>query len=442
MVMTGVCQTIFAVLRLIEPTVVLEELASALFDTALLLVVKDRSANGTDPHISREESQQKAITNFYLTFNLIIQLTPILPSMLLAWLGDRGWRKAPIVVPLCGYLLSRIMLLLVVLFRLPLEVMYGAATVFGLSGGYCAYWSGVMTLASLASTTADRSKVIMRVELLYGAAGLVGSLVSGHLFSLYSANVGHGTILLCVAIALLLLSLLHSSVLLKVKDVSKEPDEDGHILSPTNGNVATQAPAGKNMVNMVLLFAAAIMYTSAVGGAMEVLGSFVLKAPLNWNAKQVGYGNAAGAAVFFTSFVGVIVFRRCVSDAALIMIGMVSFASGIYFMTFVTATYMYYLARLLTLFALIPMPTIRSLLSQQVPASSYGITLTSLQLSLKFAGLVYLPVFTKIYQATLNRLPGCVFMLSSILSVLGMIPISIVGCRSPQRQHYQRIQGD
>lgn len=59
-------------------------------------------------------------------------------------------------------------------------------------------------------------QVIMRVELLYGAAGLVGSLVSGHLFQLYSSSVGHGTILLTVSTLFHLLCLLHSIVLLQV----------------------------------------------------------------------------------------------------------------------------------------------------------------------------------------------------------------------------------
>lgn len=56
----------------------------------------------------------------------------------------------------------------------------------------------------------------MRLELLYGLAGLVGSLVSGHLFLLYSSSLGNGTILLIVSILLHLLSLLHSIVLLQV----------------------------------------------------------------------------------------------------------------------------------------------------------------------------------------------------------------------------------
>lgn len=155
MVLPALCQ----LLRQVEPIIVLEELGSSLFDTALQMVVQDRSANASYPDRSREASRQKAMTDFYMTYNLIIRLVPIIPALILARLSDRGWRKAPIVVPLAGYLLPRLFLILVVLCGLPVELMYGAAVLFSLSGGYCAYWPGVMTLASLSSTTADRSKV-------------------------------------------------------------------------------------------------------------------------------------------------------------------------------------------------------------------------------------------------------------------------------------------
>lgn len=155
----SLCQAALAVFRQIEPIIVLEQLGSTLFDTALQMVVRDRSANITDPDRSREESQQRAITNFYMTYNLIIRITPIVPALVLAKLSDRGWRKAPVVVPLSGYLLSRLALLLVVIIGLPLNVMFAAAVIFGLSGGFGAYWPGVMTLASLGSSAADRSMV-------------------------------------------------------------------------------------------------------------------------------------------------------------------------------------------------------------------------------------------------------------------------------------------
>ncbi|XP_030291234.1 thymic stromal cotransporter homolog [Sparus aurata] len=445
MVLPSLCLTAFTALRHIEPILVLEQLGSTFFDTALLMVVKDRCANATypDTHLSKGDSQQKAMSDFYMIYNLIIRFTPILPSMLLGWLSDRGWRRTPIVVSLSGYLVSRLVLLLVVIFGLPLEVMYGAAVLFGLSGGYCAFWSGVMTLASLGSTVTERSKVLMKVELLYGMTGLVGSLVSGHLFLLYSSSLGNGTILLTMSTLLNLLAFLHSIVLLQVKQVpDPEPEQDANVLSRASSDVTVEAPARVDRVNVVLLFVAAVLYASAVGGAMEILAVFVMKEPLSWTATQVGYGNAAGCMIFLTSFLGVIVFRRCVSDGLLILIGMMSFASGIYFMSFITATYQFYLARSLNLFALIPMPTIRSLLSQQVPASSFATTLTALQLSLKVGGLAYIPGYTKLYQRTLDWFPGFVFTLSSILTVLAMIPVSIIGWRSPRRRNYEKIQGE
>ncbi|KAM6902154.1 solute carrier family 46 member 2 [Xenentodon cancila] len=425
MVLPGLCQAAFELLRRVEPVIVVEQLGSTFFDTALQMVVRDRCANATDSGRSREDSQQKAMTDFFMTYNLIIRLAPILPSLLLARLSDRGWRRAPIVVSLSGYLLSRLVLLLVVIFSLPLQLMFGAAVLFGFSGGYSAFWSGVMTLVSLGSSAGDRSKAMMRVELLYGLAGLLGSLVSGHLFQLYTSSLGHGTILLIVSTLLHLLCLLLAILLLQVKHVSgEEPEDKGHLLPHTSSAApAVEASVGMNVVNIVLLFAAAFLYDFAVGGAIGMLGPFVLKAPLSWTATQVGYGNAAGCMIFLTSYLGVILFRRCVSDETLILVGMVSFAFGIYMMAFATTTYIFYLARLLSLFALIPMPTIRSLLSQQVPASSCGTALTFLQLTLKFAGLAYIPAFTKIYQNTLDWFPGFIFLLSSIITVLGMIPI-------------------
>lgn len=433
-----------ALLRRVEPVIVLEQLGNTLFDTALRMVVKGRSDNASFPGMSPEDSRQKAITDFYMTYSLIIRITPILPALLLARLSDRGWRRSPIVVPLSGYLLSCLALLLVVVSGLPLTVMFGGAFLFGLSGGFGAFWPGVMTVVSLRSAEKDRSKAMMTVELLYGTAGLVGSLVSGHLFLLYTSSLGHGTILLIVSTLLHLLCLLLAIFVLQVDEVtSSEPEEDSALVSPASDEApAVEAVVGINKVNVALLFMAAFLYDFAVSGAVEILATFVLKEPLSWTATQVGYGNAASCGIFLTSFLGVIAFRRWINDVDLILLGMLSFASGIFFMSFVTATWMFYLARLLTLFALIPMPIIRSLLSQQVPSTLYGTSLTLLQLTLKCAGLANIPAFTKIYQRTLDWLPGFVFMLASIFTVLGMIPISLFGCRMPRRQRYERIAED
>lgn len=152
-------QAALVLLHRVEPTVVLQQLSSTFYDTALLMVVKERSANASYPDLSRDDSQQKAMSNFYMIYNLILKLVPILPALLLARFGDRGWRRAPIVVSLSGYLVARVGLLLLLLFHLPLEVMFGMVVVFELGGGYCAFWSGVMTLTSVGTAAEERSKV-------------------------------------------------------------------------------------------------------------------------------------------------------------------------------------------------------------------------------------------------------------------------------------------
>ncbi|XP_028317827.1 thymic stromal cotransporter homolog isoform X2 [Gouania willdenowi] len=402
-----------AVLRQVEPAVMLQQLSSTMYDTALQLVVRDWTANTSYAGLSPEDSHQKAMTDFFMTYNLIIKLGPVLPALLLARLGDRGWRKVPIVVPLCGYLLLRLSLLLVLFCGLPLPVMFGAAAVFGLSGGFCSYWAGVMTATSLRSTAEERSKTMMIVELLYGMMGLLGSLASGHLFLLSTPSLTHGTILLISSVLSHLLCLLHSIFLLQVKEVSVS-EENRPLLSPPSSHTtdaAAEAPV--KVVNVLLLFTAAFLYDFAVGGAVEVLGSFVLKEPLSWSATQVGYGNAAGFTIYITSFLGVIVFRRYISDISIVLIGMLSFAFGIYFTTFVTRTWMFYL----------------------------GMTLTILQITFIIAALIYIPVFTKIYQSVLDWCPGFVFTLSSVVTVLGTVPVSILSNRLPARQRNQRLTG-
>lgn len=362
------------------------------------------------------------------------KFVPIIPAIILARCGDRGYRKLPIVVPLIGYFIARFFLVLVIVFNWPLEVMYGGAVVHGLCGGFCSYWAGVMALVSLSTPEEERSLRIIRMELVYGLAGLVGSLASGHLFQLYTVELKNGVILVGLSVTLYFFCLVYSICVLKIvhSNGTRERRESVGILERSF----------KNTTNIALLFAGGILYDVAVGGGMEILVSYVMKEPLNWDAKQIGYGNAAGFVVFITSFLGVKVFSKYVSDASLIIIGMLSFCAGIYFMAFVTSTYLYYLARTLTLFALIPMPTIRSLLSKQVEGSSYGVILIALQLSFKLVSLAYTPIYTKVYQATLNVFPGFVFTMSSIITFLAMIPICIVGYRISRVGNYERIEGN
>lgn len=317
----------------IEPVVLCAQVASSFYDTGLQSVVKERYENNS--LFTDSDSQQKAISNFYMVYTMLGKFIPILPAIILAKCGDKGYRKLPIVVPMIGYFVSRLSLVFVIMFNWPVEVLYGGAVVQGLCGGFASYWAGVMALVSLSTSEDERSISIMRMELVYGLAGLFGSLASGHLFQLYTVALKSGVILVGLSVLLYFLCFLYSTFVLQIARPTEARERRESILEHSF----------RNTTNIALLFAGGILYDIAVGGGMDILVSFVIKEPLNWDARQIGYGNAAGFMIFITSFLGVKVLSRYVSDASLIVIGMLSFCAGIYFMAFVTSTYMFYFGK-------------------------------------------------------------------------------------------------
>ncbi|XP_020040357.1 solute carrier family 46 member 2 [Castor canadensis] len=439
----------------IEPVVASAQVAGSLYDAGLLLVVKSSfGAGGSSNHSASpsprgavEDQQQKAISNFYIIYNLVVGLTPLLSAYGLGWLSDRYHRKISICTSLLGFLLSRIGLLLKVLLEWPVEVLYAAAALNGLCGGLSAYWSGVMALGSLGSSEGRRSVRLILIDLVLGLAGFCGSMASGHLFKQIAGHSGQGLVLTACSVGCATFALLYSVFVLKVPESVAKPSKELLTVDTVSGTVGTYRTLDPDQLDkqsvvghpspspgkskppktiIALLFVGAIIYDLAVVGTVDVMPLFVLREPLSWNQVQVGYGMASGYTIFITSFLGVLVFSRYFRDTTMIMIGMVSFGSGALLLAFVKETYMFYIARATMLFALIPITTIRSAMSKLIKGSSYGKVFVMLQLSLALTGVVTSTIYNKIYQLTMDKFVGTCFALSSCLSFLAIVPIGIV----------------
>ncbi|XP_072260598.1 solute carrier family 46 member 2-like [Pyxicephalus adspersus] len=427
----------------IEPVVAGAQVASSFYDTALLFVVKNYyNQTITSVNTSRSVTLQKAISNFYIIHNLILGLTPLLSAYILARIGDRQRRKVTICVPLLGYFLSRCFLLPVLFLSWPIEVMFGSAALNGLTGWFTTYWAGVMAWAALDSTKKRRSLKLITIELVYGLSGCVGSLASGHIFVSVTMTHNQGSPLVISSVSIYLICLLYSIFILKEpnnepalqensddeevnNENSPEPTERSKLLGDTNRPSLGHTALTPSKGFIALLFATAILYNISVDGAMDVLSLFLINEPLKFSPTYIGYASAAGYLVFITSFLGVFIFSRCLKDVTLIIMGIVSFCFGIFIMAFVRQTFLYFIARAVMMFALIPMPTIRSVLSKHIGGSSYGKVFVVLQLSIAITGVLTSIVFNEIYQATLTSFNGTCFIISGILSILGIIPISV-----------------
>ncbi|XP_073405730.1 solute carrier family 46 member 2-like [Dendrobates tinctorius] len=436
----------------IEPVVAAAQVASSFYDTALLFAVKNyynhsiASLNTSDSYML-----QKSISNFYIIHNLILGLAPLLSAYILAKIGDRQRRKVTIIVPLFGYLISRSLLLLVILLDWPIEVMFGSAALNGLTGWFTTYWAGVMAWASESSSEQSRSLKFIVIELVYGIAGFIGSLSSGHIFVSVRITNHQGTTLVIGSISLYAFCLLYSIFVLKVPQhentgianhghvSSEEPTESSKLL----GGIVKEPPLSTTSGTpsrgfITLLFASAILYNVAVDGCVDVLSLFLLNKPLNFNPEYIGYANAAGYMIFVTSFLAVFVSSRWFKDVSLILIGIASFIGGIFIMAFVRWTFLFFIARAVMMFALIPLPTIRSTLSKHIQGSSYGKLFAVLQLSLAISGVLTSVVFNKIYQVTLETFNGTCFIISGNIAIFSLIPISVSAYKYPVLQAIRR----
>lgn len=365
----------FQVRTWIEPVVASTQVAGSLYDAGLLLVVKESfssEAGGSSNHNAsqsirghQEDQQQKAISNFYIIYNLVMGLTPLLSAYGLGWLSDRYHRKISICTATLGFLLCRTGLLLKVMLDWPVEVLYGAVALSGLCGGFSAYWSGVMALGSLGCAEGHRSLRLILIDLVLGLAGFCGSMASGHLFKQIVGHSAQGLLLTSCSVGCAAFALFYSLFVLKVPEsVSKsnkvyptvdtvsgmvgtyrtmDPDELGK--QDVSRSALTPGKRKTSRTIIALLFVGAIVYDLAVVGTVDVMALFVLKEPLSWNQVQLGYGMASGYIIFITSFLGVLVFSRYFPDTTMIIIGMVSFGSGALLLAFVKETYTFYIGK-------------------------------------------------------------------------------------------------
>ncbi|KAJ8277471.1 hypothetical protein GJAV_G00075510 [Gymnothorax javanicus] len=397
-----------AFLTLVEPVVVINTVGTSFYDTALTLSVYNRALEWAG---GQSDQAQALSSHFMLLNNCLVSLLSLASTAYLGWLADRRGPRFMLVVPQIGFIIRLGLLLTFVLLRLPLTVLYAGSAIYGLCGGWPAYWGGLTSIAALSSGQEGRSVKLNAVDFCSGVAGVVGSLVSGYLYQLGQAGVP----LIIMSMAICFVALIYSAFLLSYPT---QLEQEG---------ITQAAPSYEQLWTdwkaVVALFITMAFFDLGMSGAETVLTLYVLKPPLSWDSIWVGYGHATTSAMYLTSFLGVLVLSRSLGDTALILLGIVSNCTGMAILAFATQNWVYFFARGIMMFACIPMPTIRAKLSKILDARLYGRVFGWLQSTLALTSALSGVLFNSIYPLTLQWYSGFSFLLSCAISYISVLPI-------------------
>uniref|UniRef100_S4RNF8 Lysosomal proton-coupled steroid conjugate and bile acid symporter SLC46A3 n=1 Tax=Petromyzon marinus TaxID=7757 RepID=S4RNF8_PETMA len=381
------------------------------------------SPNGSDVEDELEKEAQAAASLFQVRLDLVGFLPAVLASLVLGVYSDTSGRRLMMILPCIGYSLESIVYILIVSLELPLPWLYLGCLLRGATGGYASILAGSFAYLTDVANPANLNMRVACLDMLIGISGGIGAVISGHMLQ----AMGYAFVYLCVCLILVLCIIYVACVL------EETITKDIHVRSCTTPLRATTTvpfvqpggPGSKRWRLALLLVAFTFYLLAEIGGSLPV-SLFEMKAPLCWDALLLGYGSAVGFAIFITSFVGVTVLSRCLSDPPIALIGISTFTVGMAMICGVQTTLMMFLVRLPLMFTIMPVAVMRSMMSKTVLPSEQG-TLFSLVGSLELlAGIVGSVVFNNVYAVTVGWFACLVFLLSSAVAVIPFLILRTV----------------
>ncbi|XP_053501909.1 solute carrier family 46 member 3 [Ictalurus furcatus] len=421
-------------------------------------------------NLSIHQAVQRETSHFLIQTELSFLFPSLVSSLFLVSYSDSHGRKVAMVPPLLGSLLFTLTYFIVSKYSLSLSYLLGAAFFAGLFGGTSTLIGGCFSYVAdccgedLAENRKREKTVRMaRLDMVLGVSSGLGSLCTG--FYIQAAGFSW---------PFLSTSILHLLNLIYVLGILKEPQgpsvqnlttnksssshradaEACHLARPP---VITRCFHGEkreewwedllpdqrrlNLSQHYLLFAAStrrrnavlllilsafVFYKMSKLGAMSIFLLYELNPPLCWSEVLIGYGSALDTLIYLSSFVGVSLLSRWLSDAHITLLGLLSVATGFFMTTFAKTTLLMFLVRLPLLLSIMPAPVMRSMMSKMVLRSEQGAVFACMAFVEMLSFRVAFPVYSSIYAATISWFSGFTFLLAASLTLIPALLIGVV----------------
>uniref|UniRef100_A0A8C6X1D7 Solute carrier family 46 member 1 n=1 Tax=Naja naja TaxID=35670 RepID=A0A8C6X1D7_NAJNA len=163
-------------------------------------------------------------------------------------------------------------------------------------------------------------------------------------------------------------------------------------------------------------------------GAREILVLYELGPPLCWGSELIGYGSAALYLTYLSSLVGLRLLQRCLPDAWVAELGLLSNALGLGTMALAGTTALMFTGYGLLFLSMMVTPVIRSKLSRLVGETEQGALFAAVACVEGLCSLVATGAFSSLFPACLSFMRGFPFLFGALLLV---VPAAIIGGKNP-----------
>ncbi|KAM9332209.1 lysosomal proton-coupled steroid conjugate and bile acid symporter SLC46A3 [Pholidichthys leucotaenia] len=389
------------------------------------------ATNGSSNHSNLNEEVQRQASLFSLYSELLSTVPSLVVTLMLVAYSDKGGRKITIIMPLIGTLIYTLTFLTVSFFELNIYLLIGGTLLSSLFGGLGTFLGGCFAyIADLCKDDRQKTLRMAGVDMMIGLLSGVAAISTGYFLRAAGFNWPFITSALCLCFILLYAIFILEETVKKAPtdDVSEGTPQPSAIKQMLFGvyRMLTQASCRCKTILALLM----IIFTSfsfAYIGGISLVTLYELNEPLCWTEILIGYGSALSTTVFLTSFLGVSVLTRCgVPQLLIVLLGILSVASGMILAAFAKTTVLMFLVRVPMLLAIMPFPILRSMMSKIISKSEQGALFACLSFMESLTTNVSSAVFNSIYAATVAWYPGFSFLLSAGLCVIPLFALGVV----------------
>ncbi|XP_072433391.1 lysosomal proton-coupled steroid conjugate and bile acid symporter SLC46A3 isoform X2 [Chiloscyllium punctatum] len=399
--------------------------------------------NHSDPVYFKQEVVQELSSHFFMYVTLIKFLPNFIVTFVLGSYSDHYGRRLSLLLPTIGALISSLAFLAMTYFSWPIHFLFIPVALSACFGGFTTVFGGAFAYVADVSSSEHKNMRMALLDMIVGLMGGIGTITSGYLLN----TLGFNWLFLIASLinfanVVYIIFFLDESVQVS-RDEQNEGSGNGKFREIFAGilNLWTGSNFRKR-VQISLMLLTFSVYALASFGSGGLFTLYELNAPLCWNAVLIGYGSAAGLITFLTSFLGVALFSRYLEDHFIVLIGTLSLAGGMIVAVFATITLVMFLVRLVCLFAVMPLPVLRSMMSKIVSPKDQGVLFACVACLENLSATISSVVFNNVYAATIHGFTGFSFMLAACLCLIPICIMCFLFWWRPQEEGYAGLSSN